>query len=270
MKISELANAPKWLKDAKTEREDVDIIGGVVVWHYGVWLGGTWHDGVWHGGTWRDGTWHGGTWRDGVWHGGNWRDGIWHDGTWLDGIWRGGDWHYGVWHGGNWRDGNWRRGNWHGGNWRRGDWHGGVWLGGVWRDGTWRGGNWRGGTWRDGNWLGTEERVFFMASFLGIVPDAEGMCTAYRTTNADGSGRYNKEFMQLEGEYFEDDALDAGSGTCVKGIHVSSAAVAYTYFGVNATAQMWRVHFHICDLLDCDGEKVRIRGGIFEKIERPF
>jgi hypothetical protein len=33
---------------------------------------------------------------------------------------------------------------------------------------------------------------------------------------------------------------------------------------------MWRVTFRREDLLDCDGEKARIAGGVFERIETPF
>jgi hypothetical protein len=230
MKICELADAPDWLKEATTENENVALVDGCVIWYGGDWYGGDWHGGVWHGGDWYGGDWHGGDWRGGDWHGGDWHGGDWHGGVWRGGYWRGGDWRGGVWHGGYW--------------------HGGVWRGGVWHGG--------------------EDRLAFMASMLGIVPDDEGMCVAYRTTEHNGAGRHTSNFIQPEGEYFEDDVPDSGSGTCVKGIHVTSAACAWTYFGVDKTAQMWRVRFHACDLLDCDGKKARIRGGIFEKIERPF
>jgi hypothetical protein len=33
---------------------------------------------------------------------------------------------------------------------------------------------------------------------------------------------------------------------------------------------MWMVTFSREDLLDCDGEKARIAGGFFTRIERPF
>jgi hypothetical protein len=240
VKISELKNAPDWLRDARVENENVDVVDGRVIWRGGVWRDGVWRDGFWRGGVWRGGDWHGG---------------VWLGGDWLGGVWRGGDWLGGVWRGGDWR----------GGDWRDGVWLDGDWLGGVWRDGDWRGGVWRGGDWHGG-----EDRLFFMASALGIIPNNEGMCLAYRTTNSDGSGRYTGSFVQKEGEYFEDDLPDNGSGTCVKGIHVTTAFCAWTYFGIKTDAQMWRVKFHICDLLDCVGEKARIRGGIFEKIERPF
>jgi hypothetical protein len=104
MKISELTNAPDWLKAAVVENEDVAInTYGRVTWRGGNWLGGDWYGGDWLGGTWR---------------GGNWRDGDWYDGNW-----RGGDWYDGNWYGGNWRGGNW-----YGGNWRDGDWFGGTRL----------------------------------------------------------------------------------------------------------------------------------------------
>jgi len=39
MKISELTDAPAWLKDANTEDADVEIRDGIVTWHNGVWRG---------------------------------------------------------------------------------------------------------------------------------------------------------------------------------------------------------------------------------------
>ena len=136
----------------------------------------------------------------------------------------------------------------------------------VWRGGVWRGGVWRGGVWRDEK----TNRLTFMAALCGIVFDSDGVATAYRTTTADGHGRHSKEFVQPEGEYREAGLPPSKSGTCVPGIHVTTAALAYTYFGVDQTAQMWEVKFRREDLLDCDGEKARIAGGVFRKIERPF
>ena len=69
MKISELENAPDWLKEAKTVDEDVEIVGGRVIWRDGEWQDGVWQGGLWRGGVWRGGVWHGGVWRDGEWHG---------------------------------------------------------------------------------------------------------------------------------------------------------------------------------------------------------
>ena len=151
----------------------------------------------------------------------------------------------------------WRGGEWLGGEWRGGEWQGGEWLGGVWRGGVWLGGEWRGG----------ENRLLYMLSLLGLLGEE---LIAYRTTKSDGSGRHNSTFIQPEGEYYEDGLPPAGSGTCVRGIHVTTAARAWTYFGVDPRCQFWRVKFQLSDVLDCDGEKVRIRGGHFEKIARPF
>ena len=189
----------------------------------------------------------------------------WCDGEWRGGVWRGGEWRDGEWHGGVWRGGEWC-----GGVWRGGVWRGGVWHGGVWRDGEWCGGVWRGGVWRGGVWRGGEDRLLYMAALCGIVFDSTGTGTAYRTTEADGSGRHTRTFQQVEGEYFELALPLAGTGTCVPGIHVTTAARAHTYFGVDPTAQMWEVKFRREDLLDCDGEKARIRGGVFRRIPRPF
>ena len=287
MKITDLANAPQWLRDAKTENEDVEINQfGHIDWHSGVWHSGDWHGGTWRGGDWRGGNWYGGnwyggTWRGGDWRGGNWRGGDWRGGYWHGGDWHSGDWHSGVWYGGDWRGGDWRGGTWYGGNWYGGDWHGGYWHGGYWHSGdwhsgTWRGGNWYGGTWRGGDWHGgywdgPENRLDFMAAMLGIVYDAAGIGTAYRSTQADGHGRHTREFIQPAGEYYEENLPPAGKGTCIRGIHVSTAATAWNYFGIgDPTAQLWRVRFRREDLLDCDGEKARIRGGTFERIPWPF
>ena len=226
MTIKELGDiAPQWLREAKTDGENVDIVGGAVIWHGGVWHGGEWRGGVWH---------------CGEWCGGVWRGGVWCDGVWCDGVWRGGEW------------------------------CDGVWCDGVWRGGEWRGGVWRGGEWCGGEWHGGENRLLLMSARCGIVFGADGYATAYRTTAADGRGRHNRNFVQPEGEYYENDASPAGASTCVSGIHVASAATAWTYFGVDKTAQMWEVRFREKDLLDCDGEKARIRGGIFRKIKCPF
>ena len=85
MRIKNLKDAPDWLKAAKTEGEDVEILDGRVIWHTGIWHTGTWHGGDWRGGAWYDGTWHGGDWHDGAWNNGNWRGGNWHKGVWLGG-----------------------------------------------------------------------------------------------------------------------------------------------------------------------------------------
>jgi hypothetical protein len=185
-------------------------------------------------------------WRGGIWLGGNWRSGVWHDGEWLGGNWLGG-----IWLGGNWHSGDWLGGVWHGGHWHGGYWHGGIWHGGNWHDKR-------------------INRLLFHASFCGIVFDPDGYAVAYRSTLADGRGRYEPRFQQPEGEYYEDDVAPAGSGVCCKGIHVTSQGQALTYFGIDPDAQLWEVRFHRDDLLDCDGQKARIRGGVFTKIPWPF
>jgi hypothetical protein len=137
----------------------------------------------------------------------------------------------------------------------------------VWRGGVWHGGVWHGGEWLDSRY----SRILYMAALCGIIFDSKtSMATAYRTTAADGHGRYTTAFVQPEGEYFESCLPAAGSGTCVKGIHVSSAAVAWSSFGIDPTCQFWSVQFKQQDLLDCDGQKCRIAGGFFSKIAKPF
>jgi hypothetical protein len=73
MKISELPNAPAWLRAASTSGEDVEMQGGVVIWLSGTWYGGEWYGGVWRSGEWLGGTWYGGVWRSGEWRGGTYR-----------------------------------------------------------------------------------------------------------------------------------------------------------------------------------------------------
>jgi hypothetical protein len=161
----------------------------------------------------------------------------------------------------------WRNGTWCNGTWRDGTWYNGIWHNGTWCNGIWHNGIWRNGIWRDKN---INDRLLFMASKIGIVFNSRGIATAYRTTQKDGSGRHVRDFVQKTGKYYETDLPISGSGTCVCGIHVSSMATAQTYFGVDATAQLWEVKFRREDLLDCDGEKARISGGIFKKIDCPF
>lgn len=160
---------------------------------------------------------------------------------------------------------------WHGGEWLGGWWHGGKWLDGEWLDGEWRGGEWRGGVWLGGTWHGPEDRLLYMAALSGIVFDAEtGLASAYRTTRAGGVGRWDSTFIQPKGQFRDPTAKLAGSGTCVEGIHVTTAARAWTYFGVDPTCEFWRIYFKREDLLDCDGEKARIRGGFATRIPNPF
>ena len=115
MKISELTNAPQWLKDAIVENEDVEIVNNYVIWKNGMWKCGVWKSGVWEGGTWKNGmweggVWEGGTWKNGVWEGGVWKCGAWEGGAWEDGTWEGGVWKCGVWEGGVWKCGAWEGG----------------------------------------------------------------------------------------------------------------------------------------------------------------
>lgn len=106
---------------------------------------------------------------------------------------------------------------------------------------------------------------------IGIVFDTDGYAVAYRTTSREGLGRYNRNFQQPEGEWYDPNAAPQQSKqTCLPGIHVTTAPQAWVYFGVDPTAQLWSVRFHRRDLLGCDGKKARIRGGVFTKIPNPF
>jgi len=186
-------------------------------------------------------------------------------------VWRGGEFSGGVFRGdvfrgGVFSGGVFSGGEFSGGEFRDGEFSGGVFSGGVFSGGEFRGGEFRGGEWRDERY----ERVPYMLAMLGIVPECDGTLIGYRSTAADGCGRYTKNWSQPIGEYYETDLPPAGLGTCVKGIHVSSAAVAWTCFGIDPTAQLWRVKFQLADVLDCDGTKARIRGGHFERMAWPF
>ena len=81
----------KWLMDAETFNENIEIKGNLLTWKYGIW---------------EDGTWESGIWKYGIWEGGVWESGIWEDGTWKGGLWKGGLWKYGMWERGIWEDGN--------------------------------------------------------------------------------------------------------------------------------------------------------------------
>lgn len=129
---------------------------------------------------------------------------------------------------------------------------------------------WRGGEWHGGVWHGGENRLLMHAAMIGIVFDSQGNATAYRSTRSDNSGRYNRDFIQKSGPFVVDDARPPGTGMCCAGIHVTTAAMAWTYFGVDKTAKLWRVTFRREDLLDCDGEKARIRAGVAEEVPWPF
>lgn len=98
----------------------------------------------------------------------------------------------------------------------------------------------------------------------------DGTATAYRSTNADGTGRFDNKFVQKPGSFYIKNAYPAGSGTCCYGLHVTSAANAWTHFGVDETAKLWKVTFTRKDLLDCDGEKARLRAGTAEEVPWPF
>src|SRR4030042_520890 len=135
----------------------------------------------------------------------------------------------------------------------------------IFKGGIWEGGTWEGGTWEDKK----IDRLLFHAAFCGII-FIDDIATAYRSTNNNGSGRYMASFMQHEGEYYEQNYKPTGSGTCCKGIHITNASLAFTYFNVDFKSQLWEVKFKREDLLDCDGQKARIRGGYFKKIPCPF
>lgn len=120
MRISQLTNAPAWLKKATVENEDVEIIGEVVHWKSGTWKGGEWQEGRWHSGRWESGTWLTGSWLDGVWENGSWKNGGFVKGTWLNGTWHtGGFGQDAIWQSGIWRNGV-----------MAGQWQSGIWCSG--------------------------------------------------------------------------------------------------------------------------------------------
>jgi len=147
--------------------------------------------------------------------------------------------------------------------WRGGVWHGGEWLGGVWHGGEWLGGVWLGGVWLGG------DRIAYMAASLGAIPDKNGRMTLYRKTASDGHGLYKNNFLQKTGRV---DVLAeaAGSGTCRPGLHATTVTRAWSYLKpIDPTHQLWEIKFKRDDLLDCDGEKVRLKGGWCRKVPWP-
>lgn len=47
----------KWLMDAETFGEDVEIIGGMLIWKGGIWRRGVFERGYWEDGLWESGDW---------------------------------------------------------------------------------------------------------------------------------------------------------------------------------------------------------------------
>jgi hypothetical protein len=120
--------------------------------------------------------------------------------------------------------------------------------------------------WRD---PAIPSRVQFHASLAGVTWMANGRGVAYRSTTADARGRYDSSFVQRAGRV-DVQHEPAGSGTCVAGLHATSAARAWTYFGADPAALLWRVEFEPDDLLDADGEKIRLRGAWCEQVPWPW
>ena len=108
-----------------------------------------------------------------------------------------------------------------------------------------------------------------MTSLAGVVFDGASYI-GYRVTDADGKGKHTRDFFQAVGYMEIPDAAPVGAGVCVPGLHITSAARAWTYFGVDPDAQMWIARVKPEDVLDSDGEKVRIRAGHFTKTTKPF
>jgi hypothetical protein len=105
---------------------------------------------------------------------------------------------------------------------------------------------------------------------IGVVFDlATGEGTAYRTVRSDMRGRYTRTFVQTLGEVTIPNA-DTGPGTCKSGLHVASAATAWTYFGIDPTARLIRCRFRREDVCDCDGQKARLRRAICDEIPWPW
>ena len=257
--------------ESKTINEDVKIVNDILTWESGTWEDGIWKGGVWKNGFWESGTWERGVWKDGVWKRGTWKNGFWESGIWERGVWIDGIWENGIWIDGIWESGFWENGIWENGIWIDGVWENGTWERGVWKNGVWKRGTWKNGFWESGIWEGSENRLSYMLSLSGLHYNSQTKTIiGYRTTNKNGTGRWNSNFVQIEGEYFEENLPPSGQGTCIKGIHIASAARAWTLLGVDKDCQFWRVEIKKEDILDCDGEKARIRGGIFTKIEKPF
>lgn len=109
MRVSELQNAPEWLKKACVANEDVEIRHNIVVWKSGDWKYGVWEHGVWESGTFHQGTWKDGVWKGGIFKAGNWINGVWQKGS-FTGYWDDGIWLDGTFNGGTWERGSWNKG----------------------------------------------------------------------------------------------------------------------------------------------------------------
>lgn len=230
MKISEIDDAPQWLKNAVVRDEDVSYRDGVVIWHSGTWVGGTWLSGNWHDGTWLMGEWQSGEWQGGYWYGGRWKNG-----DWIQGTWRGGVWCDGVWRGG--------------------DWAGGWWLGGLWL----------GGSWQDPR---IKHRVLYMAHLAGVtfIRDDRGELwgSCARSTGASGSGLWDNLHVETEGYFFVPNA--EGEEVCAPGKHGCAGSV--NYHGCGAGSELWALNFRAEHLLACDGKKIKVSEGHVRRVGR--
>jgi len=231
---------PSWVCEAEWEGEMELLENGTVVFKNGIWKDGIWNDGIWENGLWKNGTW-----KKGKWYYGTWGNGIWEKGTWCYGIWKKGLWYKGLWKDGIWKDGMWKNGRWKNGIWEKGIWENGIW--------------------KTGKWQPKENRILHFCYIQNLKIEND-IITTYRATRINKRGIYNHNFFQEEGIHFYD-CEPPGSGTCKKGIHVTTYELAKNYFKIPKEKLIWEVKVHVNDILDHDGQKMRIRGGEFKILE---
>lgn len=175
------------------------------------------------------------------------------------------------WYDGDFNSGNFI-GNFTGGNFNENaKFIDGVFHNGSFR-GTWIKGRWAGGKWKHkARWEDpTIDRIPYMLSLMGIVFDSKGYAKAYRKTRREGRGCYDYSYIQKPGPFHIKNTVPAGEGVCRPGLHACSAAVALTYFTPKGGDILWEVTFHRKNLMDVDGEKIRLRKGVCKRIKWPF
>ena len=303
-------NLPSWFKNSRTENARFMYSRkrngqGSFVWVEGIyksdWNTQFGYDLYWLGGEFQ-GVNFSGRWQSGTFKGHHF------NGAWMSGTFEGLTF-TGLWYGGSFRKGNcsctqWLAGSFFGSNFENGKWYGGQFYGKLFKEsiffqGTFGhnisaqfvnstfisgifNGTFVSGTFTDRHehfvhfsssigWESTEmDKKLTIALIAGICFDKDGYATAYRKTRKEGRGCYNREYIQKEGEFEIMNASPEGHGTCNPGIHVCSPLLALHYFKPSAEDILWEVKFHKDDLLDCDGQKARLRKGTAKQIPWSF
>jgi len=294
---------PEWFKFSKTDHAMFSFVNDTLYWLGGtfysnweakasypspdrVWVSGAFQGlsfkGVWHNGYFRghtfQGTWHDGNFNGeifiGTWNKGTFSKGVCQDSNWYNGTFEGSKFLKGFWFGGHFFQGEFVDSNFYYGSFDRM----GVFINSQFHAGEFY------GTFKSGNlnpafcifaattkWEDEGlDKLSTLAAISGVLFDDKGFGIAYRKTRAGGHGCYNPRYVQEEGEFEITDAAPKGSGTCREGLHACGPLLALTYFEPSPGDILWEVKFHKDDLLDCDGQKLRLKKGTARKVPWSF